>query len=113
MHELGIMQNIVSSVEQYAEENRITEIVKVVVEVGQISGVVPESLEFCFGVCIKGTVLEGALLEIERVAAIGRCRQCGEEFNLLENDFTCSSCTGSEWDVVSGRELVIKGLEVV
>lgn len=113
MHELGIMQNIVNSVEEYADENHITEIAKVIVEVGQISGVVPESLEFCFGVCTKDTVLEGALLEIERVPAIGRCKQCGEEFNLFENDFTCPSCSGSEWDVVSGKELVIKGLEVV
>ena len=113
MHELGIMQNIVTSVQQYADQNAITEIVKVIVEVGQISGVVPESLEFCFGVCTKDTALEGALLEIERVAAIGRCNECGEEFNLLDNDFTCPTCTGSEWGVVSGRELVIKGLEVV
>ena len=113
MHELGIMQNIITSVQQYADDNEITEIVKVIVEVGQISGVVPESLEFCFGVCAKDTVLEGSRLEIERVAAIGRCKECGEEFNLMENDFTCPSCSGVEWDVVSGRELVIKGLEVM
>ena len=113
MHELGIMQNIIASVQQYAEDNHITEIVKVIVEVGQISGVVPESLEFCFAVCAKDTVVEGARLEIERVDAVGRCKHCGEEFNLLKNDFTCPSCSGSKWDVVSGRELVIKGLEVV
>jgi hydrogenase nickel incorporation protein HypA/HybF len=112
MHELGIMQNIVSAVEEYAVENGITKIAKVIVEVGQISGVVPESLEFCFGVCAKDTMLEGALLAIERVPAIGRCKKCGEEFDLLANDFTCSSCQEAEWDVLSGKELVIKGLEV-
>jgi len=113
MHELGIMQNIVAGVQQYAEQHHVTGIVKVIVEVGQISGVVPESLEFCFGVCTKDTVLEGALLEIDRVAAIGRCKKCGEEFNLLENDFACPSCAATEWEIISGRELVIKGLEVV
>jgi len=112
MHELGIMQNIVNAVEKYAQENEITKVVKVFVEVGDISGVVPEALEFCFGICAKNTVLEGALLVVERVPAIGRCEACGEEFNLLTNDFTCSSCPGTQWEVISGRELVIKGLEV-
>ncbi len=113
MHELGIMQNIVNTVQEYAEENQIPRVFKVIVEVGQLSGVVPESLEFCFVLCAKGTVLEGAGLEIQRVAAIGRCKQCSEEFDLLANDFACPSCPGAAWDVVSGKELVIKGLEVV
>ncbi len=113
MHELGIMQNIVDTVQNYAKENNIKEVSKVILEIGRISGVVPEALEFCFDVCINDTVLEGAKLEIDRVAAVGKCKKCEEKFDLIENNFSCPVCSGNNWDMISGRELIIKGLEVI
>lgn len=112
MHELSIMQNIVETVQEYVEKSDVHKVLKVIIEVGALSGVVPEALEFCFGVCAKDTVLEQAQLEIQRVPAVGRCKQCGKEFDLLKNDFTCSACEQAEWEVISGKELIIKGLEV-
>ena len=113
MHELGLMQNIVNTIQEYVHGNNVQKVIKVILEVGRVSGVVPESLEFCFGVCTKETMLEGAQLEIQSVSAVGRCKGCGEEFDLLENDFSCPTCEASEWDMVSGRDLIIKGLEVI
>lgn len=113
MHELGLMQNIVDTVQGYVRENNVQQVIKVILEIGKISGVVPEALEFCFSVCTKGTVLEGAQLEIQRVAALGQCKKCGKTFDLLEDDFSCPDCEGENWDLVSGRELIIKGLEVI
>lgn len=112
MHELGLMQNIVDTVQDYARKNNVTKVVKVMLEVGQVSGVVPESLEFCFEVCTKQTVLEGAALEIERIAAVGKCKTCGEGFDLLTHSFSCPKCGGTDWEMISGRELIIKGMEV-
>ena len=113
MHELGLMQNIVDTVQDYARKNNVSKVVKVMLEVGQVSGVVPESLEFCFEVCTKQTVLEGALLEIERIDAVGKCKTCGEGFDLLTHSFSCPKCGGTDWEMISGRELIIKGLEVI
>ncbi len=112
MHELGLMQNIVDTVQDYARKNNVSKVVKVMLEVGQVSGVVPESLEFCFEVCTKQTVLEGAILEIERIAAVGKCKTCGEGFDLLTHSFSCPKCGGTDWEMISGRELIIKGMEV-
>ncbi|MBN2468685.1 MAG: hydrogenase maturation nickel metallochaperone HypA [Deltaproteobacteria bacterium] len=113
MHELGLMQNIVDTVLEYARKNSVRKVSKIVVEVGEMSGVVPEALEFCFDVCIKDTALVGAEFEIVRVSAVGKCRACGETFPLLENSFSCPTCNRAEWDLLSGRDLVIKGLEVI
>lgn len=113
MHELGLMQNIVDTVQDYARKNNVSKVIKVMLEVGQVSGVVPESLEFCFEVCTKQTVLEGALLEIERIDAVGKCKTCGEGFDLLTHSFSCPKCGGTDWEMISGRELIIKGLEVI
>jgi len=113
MHELGLMQNIIDTVQDYARKNNVTKVVKIMLEVGQVSGVVPESLEFCFEVCTKQTTLEGAQLEIERIAAVGKCKTCGESFDLLTFTFSCPKCGGTDWEMISGRELIIKGLEVI
>jgi hydrogenase nickel incorporation protein HypA/HybF len=113
MHELGLMQNIIDTVQDYARKNNVTKVVKVMLEVGQVSGVVPESLEFCFEICTKQTMLEGALLEIEKISAVGKCKTCGEGFDLLTFTFSCPKCGGTDWEMISGRELIIKGLEVI
>jgi len=113
MHELGLMQNIVDTVQDYARKNNVRKVVKVMLEVGQVSGVVPESLEFCFEVCTRQTVLEDAVLEIERIAAVGKCKTCGEGFDLLTHSFSCPKCGGTDWEMISGRELIIKGMEVI
>jgi hydrogenase nickel incorporation protein HypA/HybF len=111
MHELGLMQNIVDTVQEYAQKNNLSKVVKVRLEVGKLSGVVPEALEFCFEVCVKQTVLEGAVLEIERVAAMGKCKACEDSFDLVDENFTCPKCGGGDWELISGREFIIKELE--
>ncbi|HNU71400.1 MAG TPA: hydrogenase maturation nickel metallochaperone HypA [Thermodesulfobacteriota bacterium] len=112
MHELSIMQNIVSTVQEYAQANGIDRVVKIIIEVGSLSGVVPESLEFCFELCIADSTLAGSKLEIQRREAVAHCRYCGEEFPLVENDYCCPKCKEADWSIISGRELIIKGLEV-
>jgi hydrogenase nickel incorporation protein HypA/HybF len=113
MHELGLMQNIVDTIQDHARANSVQKVMKVMLEVGKVSGVVPESLEFCFEICTKDTPLEGAELDIQSVAAVARCKGCGQEFDLVENDFSCPACEDSEWEMISGKELIIKGLEVI
>lgn len=112
MHELGLMENIVATVQSCARENGAEKVLKVILEVGSISGVVPESLEFCFGVCVQGTLLEGAQLEIIRVPARGKCRKCAHEFDLAPHKFSCPRCQQADWELLAGKELIIKALEV-
>jgi hydrogenase nickel incorporation protein HypA/HybF len=113
MHELGLMQSIVDTIQDYVRDNNVEKVVKIILEIGNMSGVVPEALEFCFDLCAKGTTLDGAQLEIERVSALGRCRKCGREFDLVANEFCCPEGHEGGWELVSGRELIIKGLEVI
>lgn len=113
MHELGLTKNIVDAILSHARQNNVQKIVRVVLEVGKISGVVPEALEFAFWVCIEGTLIEGAKLEIRQIAAIGKCKKCVKEFNLLEENFSCPICQESDWELISGKELNIKELEVI
>ena len=49
-------------------------------EIGALSGVVADSVRFCFDLVTEGTNLEGASLEIDEPPASCRCRSCGTEF---------------------------------
>ncbi len=61
MHELGITRNLVAIVSDAAQGRRVN---KVWLEIGALSALMPDAVRFCFDVVSKGTVLEGATLEI-------------------------------------------------
>ena len=109
MHELAIADAVVRIACAHAGERRVT---KVELKVGRLKQVVPDSLEFAFGLVTEGTVLEGAELEIEDVPARVRCRDCGAEGEVDGFPFGCSSCGSSLVDVVAGEELQVESLEL-
>ena len=65
MHELGITQSIVDIAARTARDQGAERIVSVTVEIGSLSGVIPDAVEFCFEACSQGTLLEGSRLLIE------------------------------------------------
>lgn len=76
MHELGIMFNIVRSVESFAAKNQVTKIDTLVLQVGDQSPVVPHYLEACYPAAVDGTMMEETKLKIEIVP--------GKEFMIKE-----------------------------
>ena len=61
MHELGITRNVVAIVGERAQGQKV---LRVTLEVGRLSGMLPDAIRFYFDVCSKGTPLEGATLQI-------------------------------------------------
>lgn len=109
MHELSLVQGIVEICEQHAGGRRILE---VTLEIGVLSGVVPEALEFCFDAATRGSLLEEARLIIERVAATGFCSSCGVVSRMETYFDPCSCCGAVALDLRSGDEMRVKDLEV-
>jgi hydrogenase nickel incorporation protein HypA/HybF len=108
MHELGLMQHIV---ETCGAEARGAKVERITIEVGALSGVMPEALAFCFEVCIEGTPLAGSRLEIVRLPGRARCRGCGAGFELNDLLQGCG-CGSYDLEVTAGEELRIKQMEV-
>lgn len=108
MHELSITESLVSAVLEQVDG----EVRAVTVVIGRLSGVVPDSVRFCFDVCTRGTRLEGAALEILEPPGRAICRTCGEETDVADGIPLCS-CGSVDLDVVGGRELSVKHVEVV
>jgi hydrogenase nickel incorporation protein HypA/HybF len=109
MHELSITQSVVEICEKNAGGRRV---LAVTLELGELSGIVPDAVEFCFEACTKGTLLEGARLIINRVAPKGTCRECGSEFPVNAYYDSCPSCGGYTVELMRGEEMRVKELEV-
>lgn len=112
MHELSIANGIVETVsgELASEPGRI---VAVAVEVGVLSGVVPEALSFAWEAASQGTRLEGAKLKIRRKDAVVHCEECDADRALPSIDrLRCPVCDAYAPDLVSGRELRICEVEM-
>lgn len=107
MHEMSITQSVVEICEGHAQGRRVTE---VVLEIGALSGVVPDSVEFCFEACTKGTLLDGARLCIVTIPGVGRCAGCGGEAPVASLFDPCPSCGGFALELVSGEELRVREL---
>lgn len=65
MHEVSLCENILKIIEKQAEKEGFAKVVKVTLTVGELSGASPDSLDFCFPLVAKGTIADGATLEIQ------------------------------------------------
>ena len=61
MHELGIVQGVVDAAEERCEGRKV---LRLVMEIGTASGVLPDAVRFAWDVATEGTLAEGAKLEI-------------------------------------------------
>jgi hydrogenase nickel incorporation protein HypA/HybF len=109
MHEMSITQGIIEICESYAGGRRV---LCVDVEIGELSSVVPDAVEFCFEACSQGTLLEGARINIIRIPGSGQCQDCGAQTPLTALFGACQHCGGYRVTVVSGEEMRVREIEV-
>ena len=111
MHEMAIAEGILNIAFDYAEKNQASKITKITLKLGEMSGVEIEALNVSFDVLTKGTIAEGAELEVKRVPLMGKCNKCGKEFHIEQYNFFCPECDGI-LILQSGRELQVESLDM-
>ncbi|NCC68100.1 MAG: hydrogenase maturation nickel metallochaperone HypA [Clostridia bacterium] len=108
MHELGILSSMLKTLDQIMIDENLTHIEKVVLQVGEISGVIPEYIEECFPAATYKSKYEDLKLEMEVIPGIVSCKDCGKQFNGREFNLICPQCGSQNLIPVSGREFIIK-----
>lgn len=109
---MSVAQNIVDIVRQYVPEPQAPQVTVVRVRVGSLSGIVAESLAFCFEAIVAGTAYGRARLDIEPVAAACDCGDCGARFEPEHLVFWCPSCGSGRARLVSGSDLQVVHVEL-
>lgn len=112
MHELGLTQSIVELAVEHAHRENASAIRSITVEIGALSGVLADAMEFAFDVCSKGTLAEGARLEIVHVAGRGRCLECGREAEMTSLTYTCPHCASLALETLQGTEMKFTEMEI-
>lgn len=108
MHELGIVVEIVRIVEGIAKKQNLTKVDTLVLQIGELSSVVPYYVEQCYPAAVYGTTLENTRLKIEVLPGNARCQACGTVFNVLQHHRKCPNCGSKGIEVLGGREFMIK-----
>jgi hydrogenase nickel incorporation protein HypA/HybF len=112
MHEVSICESILDILKDQAAAHGATRVKSVRLTIGEMAGVVEDSMRFAFEVVTKGTLAEGSALIIDHVPLTARCRSCGRTFSIVGYAFSCAHCESPEIKVISGRELQIEDIDL-
>ena len=112
MHELAITQSMLDLVLEQAEKAKAKEVEKINLVIGEMCGIVGESVQFYFDFLSQGTIAERATLSFRMVPTEARCGNCGKQFELQEFDWSCLHCGGNSLEIIAGKELFVESIEV-
>jgi hydrogenase nickel incorporation protein HypA/HybF len=112
MHEFGIAQSLLEIVEKEALSYKGAKVKRITVQIGNLTGVMPDALRFAFEALRTGGIAEESSLEIEEIPLRIQCHQCGAT-SILEDPFLiCPYCEDIDVEILAGRELQIQNMEI-
>ena len=109
---MTIARGILDVVVAAAEKKNARKILKVNMVVGELRGIVPLQLTFCFGLLAEDTIANGAELVIETTPIKGECQECKETFVVEDYCYQCPKCGSLNVQTIGGTELRVKDIEV-
>lgn len=113
MHELGIVFYIIRDVKKAAEEHGVSHVKAVVMDIGEVSTIVPEYLTDCWRwAADKEEMLRGCELRINTIPAVTFCEDCRVEYGTVSHGKTCPSCGSGNTFLLRGNEVEIKEIIV-
>jgi hydrogenase nickel incorporation protein HypA/HybF len=112
LHEIGVLQGMVRTVLDYAGENRIDAVEAIVLQIGELSLVIPEYVTELYPIVVRDTALRDTRLVIETIPGMAECDDCDEIFNVIAHEGVCPSCGSMRKTVLSGTDFLIKELLV-
>ena len=105
MHELSIAQSIIETIKEHVPQQRLPDVSSVNVKVGEMSGVIAESLEFSFSAIIVESELRNTKLVIQKIPFVLYCNDCQSSIHTEFGLRVCSNCGSMNTKVISGLEL--------
>ncbi len=112
MHEMAVTQSILDIAIKHAQQAGASRITHVNLVIGEMAGIVDDSVQFYFDFISQDTIAEGAELVFDRRPAVYRCRECETTFSPQGLEWACPDCEALAFEVVSGREFRIDSISV-
>lgn len=112
MHEMSLAEGVLQLIEEAVKREGFQRVTGVWLEIGRLAAVETEALRFCFDAVTRGSIAEGARLEILDLPGQGWCMECAETVPMNESLDACPRCGGYQLQVTGGTEMRVKELEV-
>ncbi|MFW9972049.1 MAG: hydrogenase maturation nickel metallochaperone HypA [Candidatus Odinarchaeota archaeon] len=121
MHEFAFAYNIFKVAESTAVKYNAKKITEVVLEIGELTLIVPELLKRSFEMATKGSIAEGAKLNIKITPGKIKCRECNKisEVSLTRESqltglqlFKCSNCGSNNTEIIEGKKANVKNIKI-
>ena len=115
MHELQVTERILDIAVKHAAGHDVSKIVRIGLKIGELSDLEDEWIQRYFDYLSRGTLAENAELVIERAPIVLACQACGSSFEIQEKlgSPECPECAETKCQLVSGREYLVKNIEVI
>lgn len=112
MHEMSMAISIIEIAISEAEKAQARTINEIEVEVGELAGVMLESLSFCLEAAARSTMAETATFALIPAPGIGYCLACRQEVKINEFPAQCNDCGGFGVKITAGTELKIRSISI-
>ena len=105
MHEMSIALGIVKIAEQEVIKREAKYVSEIVLEIGELSGIELDSLDFIWPAAVKETVLEQAKRVIDFKEGKAQCVDCDTKFDVHSLSDECPKCGSYFKSIVQGKEM--------
>jgi hydrogenase nickel incorporation protein HypA/HybF len=112
MHEMALCEGIIGIVEDEARKRSFSKVKVVCLEIGVLSHVAPEAMQFCFEAVAARSIAQGAKLEIVETQGTAWCMACSKSIEIKQRYEPCPDCGGYQLQVTGGEEMRVRELEV-
>jgi len=113
MHEMSLAENMLELVIETARREQAQRVRRIILDIGTLAAVEADALSFCFDAVARGTVAEGAILEIIVIDAAGHCQDCGEGQAIAAFGEACRRCGSYRLEATTGTGMQVREIDIV
>ncbi len=121
MHEFAFAYNIFKVAEATAIKYHAKKITEVLLEIGELTLIVPDLLRESFKMATSGSIAEGAKLTIAIIPGQIRCRECKKDSKVTLSQesyltglelFKCKLCGSNNTEIIEGKKANVKNIKI-
>lgn len=112
MHELTLAEHALRIVEKAAQKADAQRVTRIKLAIGALAHIDPDAMQYCCEMVARGTLAEGASIEIERTPGLARCTDCQQEVELKQVGEPCPLCGGYQLQVTDGDQMRVVNIGI-
>lgn len=112
MHEMSLAEGVREIVEDVARTHAATRVTRVRLEIGRLSQVEVDAMRFAFDVVMRGSLADGAALEVVETPGTAWCMRCSQAVEIGQRGDGCPACGSYQLQVTGGDRMRVIDLEL-